>query len=86
MSSEVGSWKKTLAVCECLTVHLRLDELDEGLCEGQNPFVHDVVTLLRCVFLVQELNIILLTHQYTSTHTKTQLNEALTQITLLSLL
>lgn len=55
-----------------LTVHLSLEELDEGLCEGLNPFVHDVVALLRCVFIVQELNVILLTHQDTSTNTKTQ--------------
>ena len=45
-----------------LTIHLSLEELDERLCEGLNPFVHDVVTLLRRVFIVQEPNVILLPH------------------------
>ena len=56
----------------CLTVHLSLEELDEGLCEGQNPFVHDVVALLCRVFIVQELNVILLTEKYTRLNTHTQ--------------
>lgn len=68
-----------VCVCVCLTVHLSLEELDEGLSEGLNPFVHDVVTLLRCVFIVQELNVILLTHKYTSTHSY---RKALTKITI----
>lgn len=39
-----------------LTIHLSLEELDQGLSEGLNPFVHDVVTRLCCVFIVQELS------------------------------
>lgn len=62
----------SVGVWVCLTIHLSLEELDEGLCEGLNPFVHDVVTLLRCVFIVLELNVILLTHKYTNTHKSTQ--------------
>ena len=43
-----------------LTIHLRLEELDEGLCERLDPLVHDVVTLLGRVLIVQEGNILLL--------------------------
>lgn len=55
--------------CFFLTIHLSLEELDEGLREGLNPFVHDVVTLLHRVFIVQELNILLLQCiKYTNAH------------------
>lgn len=47
-------------VTEWLTTHLSLEELNEGLCEGLDPLVHDVVTLFRCVFIVKELNVVLL--------------------------
>ena len=43
-----------------LTIHLRLEELDEGLCERLDPLVHDVVTLLGRVLVVQEGDIFLL--------------------------
>lgn len=61
-------------MCVCvysahLTCHLSLDKLDEGLCEGLNPFVHDVVTSLSRVFVVQEANLLLLTQ--TGTHENT---------------
>ena len=43
-----------------LNIHLRLEELDEGLCERLDPLVHDVVTLLGRVLVVQEGDIFLL--------------------------
>ena len=59
--------------CFSLTVHLSLEELDEGLREGLNPFVHDVVTLLRRVFIVQELSLLLLQcMKYTKVHKNRQ--------------
>lgn len=48
----------------CLTFHLSLEELYEGLREWLNPFVHDIVALLCCVFIVQEVNILLLRCKY----------------------
>lgn len=44
----------------CLTIHLSLEELDERLCEGLDPFVHDVVALLGRGFVVQECHPVLL--------------------------
>lgn len=44
--------KSQRCVCFRLTLHLCLEELNERLCEGNNPFVHDVVTLLHCVLIV----------------------------------
>lgn len=49
---------------EWLTTHLSLEELNEGLCEGLDPLVHDVVTLFRCVFIVEELDVVLLRKFY----------------------
>lgn len=43
-----------------LTVHLSLEELDERLCEGLDPPVHDVVAELGCGFVVQESDAVLL--------------------------
>lgn len=61
---------------EWLTTHLSLEELNEGLCEGLDPLVHDVVTLFRCVFIVEELNVVLLRkfykHKRTSCHIHTK--------------
>ena len=43
-----------------LTIHLSPEELNEGLGEGLNPLVHDVVALLDGVLVVLERNILLL--------------------------
>lgn len=43
-----------------LTVHLSLEELDERLREGLDPFVHDVVAWLGRGFVVQECDAVLL--------------------------
>lgn len=60
-----------------LTIHLSLEELDERLCEGLDPFVHDVVALLGRGFLVQECNAVLLwPHANTNTHVNFRLEGA----------
>ena len=42
------------------TIHLSLEELDEGLGEGLDPLVHDVVTRLGSALIVQEMDAVLL--------------------------
>ena len=43
-----------------LTVHLGPEELNEGLREGLDPLVHDVVALLDGVLVVPECDVLLL--------------------------
>lgn len=46
------------------TCHFSFEELDEGLGERKNPFIHDVIALLHCVLIVKEFSSLILSSKH----------------------
>lgn len=46
------------------TCHFSFEELDEGLGERKNPFIHDVIALLNCVLIVKEFSSLILSSKH----------------------
>lgn len=46
------------------TCHFSFEELDEGLGERKNPFIHDVIALLNSVLIVKEFSPLILSSKH----------------------